>query len=396
MLVEYVVYRPFDPLAVARDARFGPARYVAFVLGRTGAPRSIDLGDAESIDALVDRVRRGLRDPKDGTVAEAARALDARVMAPVRGHLGGHLSLYVSPDAALNLVPFAALVDEQGRYLAERFRLSYLTSGRDLLQGTDDAPRRGAPLVVANPRFDESGRSRGPGASDARAADLSRARFPPLPGTAGEADAIAPLLPGATVLTGASATERAVKAAHGPRILHVATHGFFLDPAVQPAVKEGRLLVMEAPSNGQAGVLDNPLLRSGLAFAGANRREGGDGEDGILTALEATALDLWGTQLAVLSACETGLGEARRSEGVYGLRRALVMAGAESQLMSLWQVSDLATRDLMAGFYRRLAAGEGRAEALRAVQLEMRTQPGRAHPYYWASFILSGSVGPMN
>ena len=121
---------------------------------------------------------------------------------------------------------------------------------------------------------------------------------------------------------------------------------------------------------------------------GANKRDGGDGEDGILTALEATALDLWGTRLAVLSACETGVGEARRGEGVYGLRRALVMAGAESQLMTLWQVSDLATRDLMTAYYRELQRGAGRAEGLRAVQLEMlgraRTETpvllGELHP----------------
>ena len=146
-------------------------------------------------------------------------------------------------------------------------------------------------------------------------------------------------------MTGAQATERAVKNVHGPRILHVATHGFFLDATTQASVKEGRLLVMDAAPDARrpTTALENPLLRSGLAFAGANRREGGDGEDGILTALEATALDLWGTRLAVLSACETGVGEARRGDGVYGLRRALVMAGSESQLMTLWQVSDLAT-----------------------------------------------------
>ena len=127
-----------------------------------------------------------------------------------------------------------------------------------------------------------------------------------------------------------------MKAVHGPRVLHVATHGFFLDSATQASVKDGRLLVMDAaPSATPSVALENPLLRSGLAFAGANKREGGDGEDGILTALEATALDLWGTRLAVLSACETGVGEARRGEGIYGLRRALVMAGSESQLMTL-------------------------------------------------------------
>jgi CHAT domain-containing protein len=157
---------------------------------------------------------------------------------------------------------------------------------------------------------------------------------------------------------------------------------------------------------------ENPLLRSGLILAGANQRQSGPGEDGVLTALEAAGLDLWGTRLVVLSACETGLGEIKNGEGVYGLRRALVLAGSESQVMSLWQVSDAATRDLMAAYYTRLQAGEGRTEALRQVQLTMiksggTTAPAGAqrgiglqkenpksqdlsHPFYWAAFIQSG------
>jgi MYXO-CTERM domain-containing protein len=110
----------------------------------------------------------------------------------------------------------------------------------------------------------------------------------------------------------------------------------------------------------------------------------------LLTALEASGLDLWGTELVVLSACETGLGDVTESEGVYGLRRALVIAGARSQVMSLWKVDDAATRDLMVNFYGRLASGGGRAAALRDAQLAMLKAPGRSHPYYWAAFIPSG------
>lgn len=140
--------------------------------------------------------------------------------------------------------------------------------------------------------------------------------------------------------------------------------------------------------------IENPLLRSGLALAGANRRQSGE-EDGILTALEASGLDLWGTKLVVLSACETGIGEVKTGEGVYGLRRALVMAGAETQVMSLWKVDDEATKNLMVGYYKRLLAGEGRSEALRQVQLAMLKSPATAHPFYWASFIASGDWRPL-
>jgi CHAT domain-containing protein len=135
--------------------------------------------------------------------------------------------------------------------------------------------------------------------------------------------------------------------------------------------------------------LEHPLLRSGLALAGANRHAS-EGEDGILTALEVSGLDLWGTELVVLSACETGVGRVLKGEGVYGLRRALVMAGSASQVMSLWKVDDAATKDLMTAYYRHLLSGEGKSEALRRVQLEMVGSSDRGHPYYWAGFIPSG------
>ena len=124
-------------------------------------------------------------------------------------------------------------------------------------------------------------------------------------------------------------------------------------------------------------------------MAGANQGKSGD-DDGVLTALEAAGLDLWGTKLVVLSACDTGVGEIKNGEGVYGLRRAFVLAGAESELMSLWPVSDSSTSDLMIGYYKALQQGQGRGEALRQTQLQMLQNKDRQHPFYWASFIQSG------
>ena len=137
------------------------------------------------------------------------------------------------------------------------------------------------------------------------------------------------------------------------------------------------------------------MLRSGLALAGANTRSSGSGDDGILTAAEAALLDLTGTELVVLSACETGLGQVRTGEGVYGLRRALVLAGAHSQLASLWKVSDTATEELMVNYYRRLLNGEGRGEALQAVQQAMIASPQYWHPYYWGAFVPIGEWAPL-
>jgi tetratricopeptide (TPR) repeat protein len=145
-----------------------------------------------------------------------------------------------------------------------------------------------------------------------------------------------------------------------------------------------------------AAQVKNPLLRSGLALAGANQRQSYD-DDGVLTALEAAYLDLSATKLVVLSACDTGVGEVKNGEGVQGLRRAFILAGSESQVMSLWPVSDAATRDLMISYYKALQSGEGRGDGLRRVQLQMlRKRSGMRHPFYWAAFIQSGEWANLN
>ena len=135
--------------------------------------------------------------------------------------------------------------------------------------------------------------------------------------------------------------------------------------------------------------------QTGRAAAGANRLRSGR-DDGVLTALEVAGLDLAGTELAVLSARETGVGAVQNGEGVYGMRRALVLAGVRTQIASLWKVDDAATRDLMIDYYRRLQADAGRSQALREAQLTMLKDPARAHPYYWASFIAIGEEKALN
>ena len=211
---------------------------------------------------------------------------------------------------------------------------------------------------------------------------MSSIYFAPLSGTAQEALSIQSLLPDARLLSGSQATKAALKQVSAPRVLHIASHGFFL---TEPA-KDNRTTNL-ANKSAQA---DNPLLRSGLALADANLHRSSLGDDGILTALEASGLNLWGTKLVVLSACDTGVGEVRNGEGVYGLRRAFTLAGAESLVMSLWPISDYTTRTLMTSYYQNLKAGIGRGEALRQVQLDMLKKNAKLHPFYWANFIQAG------
>jgi CHAT domain-containing protein/Tfp pilus assembly protein PilF len=459
-LIEITSYRPFNTQAKNRSERYGPARYAAYILRKEGPVASgpagvlqqaswVDLGDAVVINNDVDELRRALRNPSSTNVKQVGKALYEKVMRPILPLLGKTHRLFLSPDGDLNLIPFAALVDEQERYLVETYSITYLTSGRDLLRLQVHTVSKQGPVVFANPLFnqvsdtDKTDKQTAPApdsGSRGRPWDLRNVKFKPLPGTAQEAKALGDILSGVKLWTGAQATEAALKQVSGPSILHIATHGFFLPDQAQ-AFGESARGIMVSPQAQSGG--ENPLLRSGLALAGVNQHQSGAGEDGVLTALEATGLDLWSTRLVVLSACETGLGEVKNGEGVYGLRRALVLAGSESQVMSLWAVSDAATRDLMADYYKRLQAGEGRTEALRQVQLTMiksntpeaegrrqtagaagatlataaptaakTSAPGpgssaqqrdvgieqrqktpaedRSHPFYWASFIQSG------
>jgi CHAT domain-containing protein len=268
-------------------------------------------------------------------------------------------------------------------------------------------------MVIADPDFGTAATAEGshqprlphsaadPGETvSARGVDFAQFSFSPLPGTAEEARMLRTLLPGATVLTQAGASKSAIKRSPTPSILHIATHGFFLQDVVMPFVPTAsRGLAISDVQPEDLVVpeerVENPLLRSGLALAGANVHRGGE-DDGILTALEASSLNLWGTKLVVLSACDTGVGEIKNGEGVYGLRRALVLAGAETQMMSLWPVSDAGTQELMIAYYQALQAGQGRGEALRQVQLQMLASIDRRHPFYWASFIQSGEWASLD
>jgi CHAT domain-containing protein/lipopolysaccharide biosynthesis regulator YciM len=400
-LLEFAAYRPFDPKADSTVRAYGDTHYIVYVLRPGREVRWRELGPAKTIDDAVAALRAALRDPDRSDVQALARALDEKVMQPVRPLLGDAKQLLLSPDGELNLIPFDALVDEKGRYLVERYSITYLTTGRDLLRLQAGGSSRSAPVIVADPFFGEpapvevakakSGSPRPTRLAARRsvtsAADLSGVYFAPLAGTALEARAIRAQFPDAQLLMGRQATESALKQITAPSILHIATHGFFLeDPDRAPKSDPTKQSVRGAAVD--AGV-ENPLLRSGLALAGANLSRSGS-EQGIFTALEASNLNLWGTKLVTLSACDTGMGKILNGEGVYGLRRAFFLAGAQSVVMSLWPVSDYATREMMTSYYKGLREGLGRGEALRQTELAMLKRKGRRHPFYWASFIQAG------
>jgi MYXO-CTERM domain-containing protein len=327
-----------------------PARYAAYIVFPDRFDW-VDLGPAAPIDEHVKAFRKALQ-TRQGIPTDLYDA----VMRPIVEKLGATRSLIIAPVGNLSLIPFGALHDGK-QYLVEKYDLRYVTTGRDLLPPPASSPVATTPVtIVANPT----------------GANLPDAKL--------EADFLTSLFPHARVLLDEQATETNVRTIERPLVLHMATHGFF----------------------GQAhngGV--NPLFRSGLYLADVHQvKVDRERDDGQLTAYEVSGMDLRGTQLVVLSACETGMGATGvggvdMNEGVFGLRRAFAMAGARTTVMSLWEVSGVTAQKTMEAYYRKLAEGMGRGEAMQAVQLEMLRSEQHAHPKDWAAFIVSGDDTPM-
>ncbi len=402
-LVSYVRFQKYP------DRR---ASIAAFVL-RAGneEPSLISIGtDAEVERAVSDwrsRIALVADDPsragkRTESVARAAgEVLRKRVWDPVEPLLRGANLVFVVPDGPLHLVNFVALPVGADSYLVETGpTIHTLATERDLLwiERPSRAPSSSSSsslLALANPAFDGARTPRSPmstgvlrGGTPA-CADLQQYRFRALPASGVEAAEIAKLWTGPkrpTVLSGAAANEAEFRArAPGQRIIHLATHGFFLG--------------QQCGSGGLIGeaALQSPLVLSGLALAGANRRDrvSDDEEDGLLTAEEVAGLNLEGVEWVVLSGCDTGLGQIRGAEGVLGLRRAFQTAGAATVIVSLWPVEDLAAREWMHSLYEnRLKKGQNTAEALREASrtvLKARRQSGRStHPFFWAAFVGAG------
>ena len=354
-------------------------RYLAFILTPDNQVVLVDLGEARKIDTKIQATLAAINPPDFGRAMEQhSQQADTEltelyqlILQPLEKALGVRKRLIISPDGELNRVPFAALRTPDGRYLVEQMTVSYVTSGRDLLRGTTEVSPSIDLLLVANPAFDNSEIlqiASAPSEDAVRAANFGTRKFTPLPGTAEEARIIPPLVTGSKkVIEGKEATETAIHAVKTPKVLHLATHGFFLKDEDIPLSESITRIAGPYPAPARI----NPMVRSGLALAGANHASTVQtGDDGLLTALEVSGMNLYGTDLAVLSACETAAGDVRVGEGVYGLRRAFVLAGAKNLVMSLWPVGDRTTHRQMEVFYKAYGQGKTPAEALRQAQLQ--------------------------
>jgi CHAT domain-containing protein/tetratricopeptide (TPR) repeat protein len=408
VLVEYVKYDYYE----LNPERKLP-RYMAVVARPGGEPVVLDIGQASDIDGVIEDYRAhmlavaGSGSPPTVIDQEDYKRISgdlyAKVWKPLEEYLGDSDLVLIAGDGALNMISFAGLLDDEGMYLVEKHPVHYLSSGRDLIRLKDEEIGGTGLFALGDPDYDSAPASPEPvevAAADvatglsgftvrsARSghADLRGLTLAPLPGTRSEVEQIAEAWTQTTddpvgVYLGSRASEDRFKAdAPGNRVIHLATHGYFL----------------EGVESDEGYVGENPLLLSGLFLAGVNVRDEVSGdmgaEDGILTAYEVSALDLTGTDMVVLSACETGLGKVEEGEGVYGLRRAFQMAGARTVISALWRVSDRETADLMGDLYGRV--GESIPETMQRIQKSrigaIRADDQADHPYTWAGFLALG------
>ena len=398
--------------------------YVAFI-ARAGdkEPSFTPIGPVSGVDAAISRWLTAVSDAgrasnrgHDDSRA-AGDSLTSLLWASIERRVEGARRLFVVGDGSILLVDFDAL-PLKGRYFAEVGPVvHYLNSERDLVTlGREKSSGTGL-LALGDPAFDRTpsnrplARSRGPEAAGSTrnyrdafdCSDFQSVRFSRLPKSGTEARDIARIWNDpahTTVLTGAAANERSFKEeAPGHRVLHLATHGFFLGGICETAGPNTRGIGGTSPLGYRTPVKRpvNPTQLSGLALAGANERAsaGPDDEDGVLTAEEIASLNLSGTDWAVLSACDTGRGTIQVGEGVLGLRRAFQVAGARTVIMSLWAVDDASTRQWMEALYHgRVVEKLDTADAVRQANLNVlrsrKAQARSTDPFHWAGFVAAG------
>ncbi len=376
-MVDYLRYQRSDP------PNPPSAHYLAYVLTARDClhPRRVDLGKAKPIERNLQAYRQLIA---TGASTERLRRQSQRIRRQIWDPLAIEQRwVWVIPDGALGAFPFGALV-KKTRFLLESTTFGYLASSQELLRLARMEPSTShAALVIGGIDYGQIDTKR----TD-RSGDLGAGLppFDPLPASLTEARSIVEILNSlaaveVTLLSGTKAHEQRVKTAMAAkRLVHIASHAFSSDDQLASSVGF------------------NPMLRSGVVLAGANKKQRpSEAEDGIMTAAEIAGLDLRQTELVTLSGCDTGLGKVVAGEGVLGLRRAFAAAGARALTLSLWRVADHDTMRLMKDFYQQMKQfpAMNKAQALRQAQLKMlqqkRRQLGQADPRSWASFVVSGS-----
>jgi CHAT domain-containing protein len=383
VLMDFIQFN--DPKLKADEA----ACLGAIISGEDNEPVFVRIDGGSDINRAIDYLRAAINQGNSIEVEAQTKFLSEKLWAPIAAKIPeGTKRLFLCPDANLNFLSFAALLESDGRFVAEKYPITYIGSARDLAKKPSGKISKSMALI-ANPQFDAAEKN-------AKTNDLVAMRsaeadvfgsiaLPPLPGTEAEAASLQSLAAESGWQTksclGKDATETSVRNTKKPGVLHLATHGFYLNSFTPPGPEGSRGMSVvsakettEEKKKNEKGV--DPMRASGVAFTGAQqtltswsqRKAPNPETDGVLTAEEVGALRLDGTWLVVLSACETGVGEARSGEGVFGLRRAFMIAGAENLLMTLWPVADETTAKIMTDFYKEAFATGDAPGSLAKVQ----------------------------
>ncbi|MCA6436222.1 MAG: CHAT domain-containing protein [Bacteroidetes bacterium] len=343
------------------------ASYKALVI-KSGSIRLVDLGLFDSVNVVISNFRDCVINQKPEPPAYA------KTWKPVDLEIKNCSKIYISSDGAFHQLSINSLKDSANKYVIDKYTITFVGNTKDIIEvkkNLDHPSKPNNAFLVGNPYYGESG------------------SIEQLPGTEKEVINITKQLNALKVKTktviGKNATETEIKKIQSPSILHIATHGYFL--ADLSKMEANKVLGVDLNS-----AKENPLLRSGLMFANAdnvfkeNYKSLNNQDNGVLTAFEALSLNLEKTDLVVLSACETGLGSVKQGEGVYGLQRAFLIAGAKSIIMSLWEVSDDATMDLMTSFYASYSANGDKTTAFNNAIKLVKTK--YKDPFYWGAFVM--------
>ena len=394
VLVEFIKIDDYD---LDRDIFLEDAHYWALILHPDGRTTAVDLGGAAQLESEIalnlNRLHASDRLSAKPQI-EAMSELYKLVWSPFADQLLNTENVVLSPDAILALVPFGALVAEDNQFLIERFTLYHIASGRELVENKQNIVKKAnPPVIVADPDFDavSSSSLKKPPETSKRTA--IRNRLSRLEETITEGEKVQELLgDGVALITDKDASEKKVRTIKSPKVFHLATHGLFMKAADIPA---------EGLSNEDSAALGaayakhvQTLSRSGLALSGINTGGLEAGYEGLLTAFDVAGMDLSGTDLVVLSACDTGQGDLFAGEGVLGLRRSFQIAGAKYVLMSLWPLSDKEAGRQMRYFYKGYVAGKNPVLSLRDTQRKrisrLREVLGQAPPALWGAFTIQG------
>jgi CHAT domain-containing protein len=345
----------------------GKENYIALVLSSSGI-QIVDLGEGIVIRQAIENFREKIINlqPENEAYALTWKPLDEQLKSITR--------VYISLDGAYHQLSINALKDGSGKYLVDKYSLQFCGNTKDILEikaSEKTALKPSSAVLIGNPLYGKNG------------------VVQQLPGTEAEVKNISKLLTAykikTTTLYGEKATEGKLKEINSPSILHIATHGYFLADLSQ--METNKVLGVDI-----SAARENPLLRSGVLLAGCenvfdeNFHPAQSSENGVLTAYEAMSLNLDKTNLVVLSACETGLGSVKQGEGVYGLQRAFLIAGAKSIIMSLWSVSDEATMQLMTYFYTNYIKTGNKAQAFTDAVKQLKVK--YREPFYWSAFVM--------